>query len=699
MLRKQAFSTSIAACLLINAGAATAGSDEDELALVYGDRLSVSIATGHQVALRRAPAVATVITAADIAAMGAVDLDQVMESVAGIHVSRSANLYAPLYVIRGIYSQYNAQTLVLQNGVPITTALVGNKGNTWGGYPVEQIARIEILRGPGSSLYGADAYAGVINIITKSPSDTPGTQFGFHVGSFNTRDSWVQHGGALGPVALALYARVGRTDGADSVIDVDAQTRNDTLFGTHASLAPGHVSTGYDAADANVELSYQQWRLHAGYKLRDNVGTGAGIALALDPVGRDGGERITSDLCWTEPQLSSHLGAGVTASYQHYTQSIPVMLQLFPPGVHFPTGTFPDGMLGAPETWERTLRLSGFVDYSGWSDHRMRVGAGVDDINLYRSLENKNFTFLPNGVPVPAGQIVAYTGQQAFIAPQRRRIEYLYAQDEWQLGKDWALTAGLRRDHYSDFGNSTNPRLALVWDAALDVTAKLLYGRAFRAPAFTEQYGINNPVVRGNPALRPETIGTLEAAVAWQAREDVKLNLSLFRYGMNDIIRTVPNAMVGTGQTFANTGSQTGRGAELEANWEAGRAVQVSGNYSYQRSLDDATGHDAGYVPHHHLFGRVNWRLSDAWTINPQLNVVAGRARAPGDARAALANYATLDLALRRERGAQHWSVTATVLNLFNADVREPSAAPGLAIPHDLPMAPRALYLQANYQL
>ncbi|MGH8806330.1 MAG: TonB-dependent receptor plug domain-containing protein, partial [Noviherbaspirillum sp.] len=146
-------------------------SEEDELALVYGDKSTISIATGSQQSLRRAPAVATIITAEDIATMGARDLDDVLESVPGIHVSRNSIAYASLFVIRGIFSANNSQVLLLQNGVPMTTMFTGGKGGVWGGYPVDHIARIEIIRGPGSALYGADAYAGVINIITKTAAD------------------------------------------------------------------------------------------------------------------------------------------------------------------------------------------------------------------------------------------------------------------------------------------------------------------------------------------------------------------------------------------------------------------------------------------------------------------------------------------------------------------------------------------------
>ncbi len=689
----------LAAWLLPATLALAAPTDEDELLLAYGDASMVQIATGGAMLLRRAPAVATVITARQITAMGATDLDQVLESVPGLHVNRSINNLAPLYMVRGIVSQFTPQLLVLQNGIPITTLYHGNKGNIWGGYPVEHIARIEIIRGPGSALYGADAFSGVVNIITKAAADTPGTTFGVQAGSFDSRDGWVQHGGKVGAVDVALYARHGRTNGFKRTVDADAQSRNDTLAGTHASLAPGSVNVGNEATDANLDLGWGAWRARAGYKLRDKVGTGAGIAGALDPVGYSRTERSTFDLSWAEPHLSDNWGATIQLSNLRYVQEVPMPYVLFPAGQRFPTGLFPNGMLGAPETWESTWRLSALATYSGLAGHQLRFGIGHDDLDLYRTRERRNFNYAPNGLPIPLPAVIDVTSTTPFLLPHRRLNDYVFVQDEWNLARDWALTAGLRHDRYSDFGSTTNPRMALVWDASLDVTAKLLYGRAFRAPAYVESYGITNPVVIGNPRLKPERNNTLEMALAWQANADLQWNLSLYRYAMSNIIRTLPNPVAGTGATYANTGDQTGHGAELEATWAASRTLRLMGNYAWQRSTDQATGRDAGYAPRHHLFVRADWQIDDGYLANAQVNRVAGRQRAAGDARSPIADYTTLDLTLSSGHAKPGWGFAVSVRNLFNADVREPSPAPGLALPHDLPMAPRALTLQVSYKL
>ena len=671
-------------------------SDEDDLALAFGDRSTVSIATGARQPLRRAPAVATVITAEDIAAIGATDLDQVMETVPGVHVSHTAAFFTPSYNFRGMNGDpTNSQVLLLQNGISVNSMYRGDKGQSWGGLPLENVARIEIIRGPGSALYGADAFSGVINIITKTAESAAGTEVGARVGSFNTKDAWIQHGGRVGAVDVAAYLRVGVTDGAKEIVSADAATRLDRLFGTHASLAPGPVNLGHDAVDASLILSYEKWRWRAAYKLRNNVGTGAGVSSALDPVGKERSERITSDLSWNDPQFARNWEMGFTGSYLYYSEDAS-NYNLFPPGTQFPTGTFPNGMMGSPGRWERQVRVSAYAAYSGFTGHSLRFGLGHEDLNLYKVRTLKNFLLDPTGLPIPTGPVTDFSSLQPHVVPHKRLNNYFYAQDEWSFAGDWALTAGLRRDNFSDFGGTTNPRLALVWDASLDLTAKLLYGQAFRAPSFAEQYGVN-PVANGNPDLKPESTRTLEAALSWQTRKDTQINLSLFRYAMKDTIRAVPNAAAGTGSTFANTGKQNGHGAELELVWDVRRTLRLTGNYSWQRSIDVTTDSDAGYVPHKHVYARADWRFAGNWLLSPQINWVADRKRAFGDTRPDIPDYTSVDLTLRTGPGKGQWGFAASIRNLFNSTILDPTLAPGTALPNDLPMPGRSLWAEVRF--
>lgn len=675
------------------------GLDDEDLALVYGDTSTISLATGSKQLVRRAPAVATVITAEDIAAMGATDLDQVLETVPGIHVSRNPIGYTPAYLIRGIgvNGPTNPQVLVLQNGIPMTVSYPGDGGQSRGGWFLDNVARIEIIRGPGSALYGAEAFAGVINIITRNAADTPGTTVSVGGGSFNTWNTTVHHGDKWGPVDVAAYLRVGSTEGHREIITADAQTLNDSRFGTRASLAPGPVSTGYDALDANLDLAHGHWRWRSSLKRRENVHLGAGVNSALDPTSTGTSDRLTSDISWTDPHITEEWGAGLQLAYFHY-QELYSKLMLFPAGTRLGTSYFPDGMVGGPSRWDRQYRMSAFATYNGFANHNLRVGAGHEDIDLYRVLTFKNFLLQPVGPPIPTGPQIDYGSIQPHILPQRRFVDYVYVQDEWQFARDWTLTTGLRHDRYSDVGHTTNPRLALVWDASLDLTAKLLYGEAFRAPAFNELHTIN-PVANGNTKLRPETIRTLEAAVAWQVRKDLTLNLNLFQYDIKDIIRAVPNAAPTPGSTFNNVGAQRGHGLELDVAWDASPALRLSGNYAHQRGVDRATDTNAGYAPEHQLYGRVDWRLSANLVLNSQVNRVMDRARPVNDLRAPVPNYTSVDLSLRMGQPRSAWSLMGGLRNLFNADIREPTLAPGTAIPNDLPMAGRSFYLQLSVKI
>ncbi|RJG04936.1 TonB-dependent receptor [Noviherbaspirillum cavernae] len=688
-----------AACLISAcAGAVVAQtSEEDDLALAYGGKSAISIATGSMQSVARAPAVATVITAQDIQATGATDLDQVLESVPGLHVSVSSLGYQPIYSFRGIFTNYNPQVLMLVNGLPITNVYLGNRSLVWGGMPLENVARIEIIRGPGSALYGADAYAGVINVITKTAEDINGTEVGVRAGSFNTRDAWMQHGGKLGPLDAAFYLRVGKTDGQRGIIQRDSQSAIDQAFGTSASLAPGPVSVGRDTLDARADLAYDNWRFRAGYQERE-VGVGAGLAESLDPKARVPETRLYLDLTYRNARWSPNWDVSGVVNYYDVKekQADPAFL-LFPPGAF--GGAFPNGVIGNPGHSERHAHIGFSALYSGFDWHRIRFGAGFREDNLYAAPETKNYTIVtvPGVGPVftPLGTIVDATGNPSlvYLQPHKRHLAYAFAQDEWSLAKDWTLTAGVRHDNYSDFGGTTNPRLALVWDAAYNVVLKAMHGRAFRAPSFAEQYNINNPVSIGNPNLTPETIVTNELAASWQPTPGLQTNLSLFRYRMQDVIRFMPNADPSSGSTAQNTPGQTGRGVELEASWDAHRNLRLSGNLSLQRSTDDATGQDAGLAPRRRLYLHADWRLAPMWQFGVTANHVADRKRQPGDTRAPIADYTTVDLSLRREKLAGNWEVRAMVTNLFNRDAREPSFAPG-NIPFDLPLPGRAFYVQ-----
>lgn len=708
--------------------------EEEDLALVYGDKETVSIATGTKQTVRRAPSVTSVITAEDIKAMGATNLDEVMESIPGVHVNRSASSYFSIYTIRGMGNTptVNPQVLMLQNGIPTSSAWRGDRGQSVGAPLLENIARIEVIRGPGSALYGADAFSGVINIITKNAATASGTEVGVRLGSFNSRNIWVQHGSRHGALDVAAYLQVGRSDGTNQTLAADAATRLNRAFGGTSSLAPGSLNTGDEVVDAQLDLGYDKWRLRTGIKQR-TADTGAGISYALDPVGSEETRRINADLSWNDDNFTPNWGLGFTAGYVQQIEDN--SYQMYAPGTNFPpytvsattpagirallgpvgttVRTFTNGMLGMPGRWERQFRVSANATYNGFAGHNIRLGLGHEDLNMYQIRTVKNFWLRTDsaaaliGVPVPTGAVIDYGVLQPHQLPHRRFNDYAYIQDEWNFARDWSLTAGIRNDNFSDFGNTTNPRLALVWDASLDLTAKLMFGQAFRAPSFNEQYGVN-PTGDGNPNIKPEKIRTIETAFAWQARNSLKLNLNLYHYTMKDTIRPVTKPG-GIGAQYTNTGQLHGSGMEVEAVWDASRNLRVTANLALQESIDESTNTDAGYAPRKHAYARADWRMADNWMLSPQLNWVADRRRVKGDTRPQVPDYTTFDLTLHNSREKKQWNFAVTARNLFNATALEPTlyvappgnlpAYPTAAIPGDLPVAPRSLWLQVTHKL
>ena len=675
--------------------------DEEELIELYGDEETISIATGTAKAISRAPAVATVITAQDIRQMGATDVDEVLETVPGLHVNRGFFANAPLYTFRGIGSVTSPQVLMLVNGISINNLYQGDRNLIWAGMPVEAISRIEVIRGPGSALYGADAVAGVINIITKSSNEINGWEFGTRVGSFDTQDIWGLYGGKLGQFDIAFSIEGRQTDGHDEDLKEDFQTFLDGATGTSASLAPGSTNNERDWLDARLDISRGDWQFRAGLQSRNNVGSGAGVNSILDPSGEFSSDRWNADLTHKNNSWFDNVDITSQISFFNTSQEVDEDQLVFPPGAIVPGlgGPFPNGVIGNPELWERHIRYNTTALFTGIDNHQVRVGGGYVHSEIYKTKEEKNFGLDGNGVPIPLGSppIDVSDTPAVFLPEKHRNNSFVFLQDIWQISNDWELTAGLRYDDYNDFGDTWNPRLALVWAARHDLTAKLLYGEAFRAPSLAEFRLQNNPVALGNDELDPEEMETIELAFDYRPKDNLTLGLNLFRYEWDDIIQyaQAPGLPLGFLQA-QNLGEQEGYGFEFEFDWKVSRTLNVLGNFAHQSSEDETTNEDVGNVPENQFYVRTNWEFKPGWHISPQWNFVMDRQRPFGDTRSDTDDYDILDLTLRHKSYNGKWELALSGRNILNKRAFEPAST---SIPGDLPLARRSAWgeLRFNY--
>ncbi len=708
------FLVPVALLLAVQARAETA--EEAELALAFGDKEFISIATGQQQPLRLAPAVASVVTAAEIEAVGATTLDEVLALVPGLHVAPSPfNRLNPNWSIRGIMTNQTPQVLLLRDGVPITHFYTGGRPNLFY-LPVANIERIEVIRGPGSAVYGADAFAGTINVITRSPRESTGTDLGARLGSFERRDAWLRQDGQLGAWKLGLSLEYAHTAGdRDRIVDSDLQSVFDAAFATSASRAPGALSTGYDVLNTSLRLVNGAWDIGLWHWRLMDAGVGAGAAQALDPAGRQDTDltqldvryRLHSDDHWTSDLRFSY------RALNDYPEFV-----ILPAGSVLPIGTdgnigtsplggivlFSDGVIGRPAVFDRFAELDWTTLFTGWTNHQWRLAVGLKhEKEATEELKNFGPGVIDGSVGVVNGTLTNVSGSaNIFLGDHQRSVQYLSLQDEWSFAPDWTLTGGLRYDHYSDFGGTLNPRLALVWATRHDLTSKLMVGRAFRAPSFGELYAINNPVSLGNPDLKPETLTSYELAFDYRPKPSLTSRLSLFRYNIADLIDHVPDPG-GQTSTAQNAQDRAGHGLELELEWQAAASLGLYASYAWQQAEDCASGAAVANTPGRLASLRATWQPAPRWTVALQTFWVADQKRAVGDSRAPIADYALSNLTLRHrlDNKALEWAVTAS--NLFDRDARAPTlfnpALGTAAIPGDYPLPGRGIWFELRHRL
>lgn len=658
--------------------------------------ISVSIASGTMKSLSHSAAVTSVITAEQIKAMGATELHEILETVPGMHVTIQPVTNDYNYSMRGIRNDANAEVLLMMNG---TRFSVPYQGTHMAGMiiPVQNIQRIEVIRGPGSALYGADAFAGVINIVTKKAADLDGVTIGARGGNADTKSSWGQYGGQWQgwDVAASLqYSHNG--------VDPDRVIQADALTGTGFSSAPGPMQTENERWNGHLNLQRKHWDLSFWAFNEADAGFRAGTAGALDNKGRLNGSNYLADVRYSTEDDLRDWELQPHASFLH--TDVNANIYNTPPGSVLPIDangnvnpsspnfvSFPDGMRFNTGIKNTVANFELTSIYKGFTDHLLRVVTGFryEELN---TREARNFGAGILDVPIlpsTAGGLQNLTGTPfTFLDDHHRNIWSMALQDEWQLAEDWHLTTGLRYDHYSDFGSTWNPRAALIWDINPRLTGKVLYGQAYRAPSFLEQYQQNSALFTGNPSLKPETIETTELAFDYRPTNNLRTTLNLFHYEIRDLIGVELVAPI----TAANTSGQQAYGSEFEWDWKFLPEWTLRGNYAWQYARNQNDSSRVSNVPEHHVYSALAWSFLPGWQIQTQINWVGHRLSSPGDTRT-LPDYETIDLTLNAKRLFGHLDLTASARNLFDSHGREAAVS---SYPNNLPIPGQSFYFEAS---
>lgn len=657
--------------------------DNKDLLLFFEEQDLVT-ATKRPTSLRKAPAIATVINADEIKNMGARNLLDVLKVVPGLGVSITE--YGSLMVeVRGIRTKTSEKILVMIDGHALNRNMNGSAilYNMAGMLPVENIKQVEVIRGPGSALYGNSAFVATINVITRNPEEIDGLELKAGGG---TSDTW--KAGFVGGTTIGDKFKVSgsfdhyKTNGPKLTVEADS------LTGTPFSVAPGSPDTGGKRTDAFLKAAYGDLSF-MGHFNTQKEGLYIGLASALNDGERPEWVNYWGELAYT-PQITDNISSTTKLRYDYWEQS--GKDKIFPSGF---AGSFPEGMIGEPLVKTRTFGIEQQFDWEPFSGNHLIAGASFELMEQFDVKQRANFdptVFPPTPIYLGPVQDVANWNKDV-----TRRSWAAYLQDEWQILETVNLTTGLRYDHYSDFGDTVNPRVGLVWNFLENADLKLLYGQAFRAPNFVELYDANNPIVLGNTSLKPEKITTYEAGVGYRLNRFLGMNLNYFYSMIKDQIAW--DTTITPVPKFSNIGKTVTQGIELGLDGAITNELTWKTNYVWQDPRDDKTGRHMPYVSSHRAIASINYAPIKYVNLHTDLLWTGPRTRSAGDNRKEMPDYTVVDLAVTLKNFFETLEIQATVRNLFDKRYKDPdtSGAANL-IPGDYPREGISAFVSASYR-
>jgi outer membrane receptor for ferrienterochelin and colicins len=493
-----------------------------------------------------APSSVTVITADEIQRYGYRSLAEILESVRGFYVTYDRDY--SFVGVRGFgrLGDSNNRLLVLIDGHRINDNVFGQPYlGTEFLMNVDMIDRVEIVRGPSSSLYGADAFFAVISVITRKSQQLKGAELSFAGGSYDTFQGRASYGARFHDVDLALSGTFYNSQGPSLFFPE---------FNSPATNNGITRNTDYeDFQHLIATVSFKGFTLQGLFGSRDKgVPTAYFGSIFNDPRTENIDRHQYLDLSYRH-SFGDDWAIALHTSYDHATLRAPLA---FATGLPDPATTL-DTYSFLGEWWDNEIQLSRTL----YEKHKITFGTEIID-NFKQN--QTNALDLDHSVDVD---------------PQSSVIWALYVQDEFAIAPKLILSGGVRYDHYTQFGGTTNPRLGLIYHVAPPTTLKLLYGTAFRAPEPFE----TNPDFGSfddNLLLRPETIRNVEGVVEQRLGERFTLTGDVFRSWIKNLITVESNPADGK-SIYLNAQQVTSTGAEFEFNARLPGGMQGRATYSY----------------------------------------------------------------------------------------------------------------------
>jgi iron complex outermembrane receptor protein len=579
----------------------------------------------------RAPASVTVITREEIRAHGYRTLADVLRSVRGFYIMNDRNYsYAG---VRGFArpGDYNCRVLVLVNGHRLNetiydAALLGTESPI----DVALFERVEVIRGPSSSVYGTSAFFGVINLITRPGGSLNGVEAEAELGTQTMRSGRVTAGGRTAGGLEGLISATGFATNGNTHLYYPEFDR------PGAGNGIAHDADADASRSAFASASTGPWQLQAGFGTRrKTIPTGAFDTIFDDPDTRTRDARGFVDLQFTH-RIRPRTTVLLRASYDQYDYD----------GIYaYEPGLFTDNGRGAWITTEGTL-------VRRFDRHALTVGTE------YRNNLRQN------------QQAVDQSG---LLFDDRRGSQTIgvYAEDEFRITPRLLLNAGVRFDEYfATFGSTVNPRVALIVTPLDTTTVKVLYGKAFRAPNPYELYYDQTGLSAG---LDPERISTREIVAEQRIGTRLQVTASLFHNHVDDLITQVSAGVQPVDVLYyKNLEGVAATGTELEAQTEWPGQLRSRVAYTLESARDARTDLRISNSPDHVATLVLDAPVGRAGLLAAFNGYYVGERRTVHDAAVPAAFVA--DLTLSRPPSRRGFGFAVSLHNMFDTAYGDPGS-------------------------
>ena len=609
---------------------------------LFEDIPSVYSASKYEQKVTKAPASISIVTGDEIKKYGYRTFGQILSSLRGFYnTSDRAYGYAGARGF-GLPSDYNSRLLLLIDGHRFNDNMF-DAFDTSEGFPVDVdiIERVEVVRGPSSSLYGTSAVFGVINIITKRGRDQNGANVKYSYGTNNTNKASVSYGerfkNGLETFLTGTY--------------YDSQGFNKLFYKEFDSPADNNgLSVGNDG-ELNRKLmlkaAFGDFSFQGLHVNRNKDIPTASFSTLFNKHSQSFKDQATFFELKYDHTFENQLNVQSRVSYNAYrfVGSLPL-----DPSV---TGSLNNTSLQNSEWWRFELEASKLM----WNDHHITVGGQYQD--NFRQFQ----TFFN---PVSS----------VFAKDEKTYQWALFIQDDYSITDELTLNAGVRYDFYSIFGDTINPRVGLIYTPWQSTTFKLLYGEAFRAP---NQAELHNEVgtVLPNPDLKPEKLDTLEFIVEHYFTRQLRAELNVFHTNITDNIRSAP---VGNQSKYQNIGDVESLGVEgqIENTWGDGFQGRLS--YSWQDTKDQHTGERLTNSPEHMVkFNLIAPLWQDKVFLGFETQYVSNRKILSKDSNNNLGgrvdDYVISNLTVFTQNWVKGLELSAGIYNLFDERYFDPASA------------------------